>query len=114
MRGRRQVIILASIMFLLFIGGRAEATYFVFTKKGNIRSDPGTNYRVISQLAKGTIAEIADSFSNYEGKWIAIDAWREFDKNTKAREGGLHQIGAQKPRCGNPGRPRRGGQILRH
>ena len=61
-------------------------SYFVFTKKGNIRSGPGTNYRVIGQLAKETIAEIPDSFTDYEAKWIAIDAKTQIDKKSKVEK----------------------------
>jgi len=86
MRGRSQTIILAGIMLLLFLGTRAEAAYFVFTKKGNIRSGPGTKYRVIGQLAKETIAEIPDSFTDYEAQWIAIDSKAALDKKTKAEK----------------------------
>ena len=86
MRGRNHTIIFACILLLPFLGGKTEGAYFVFTKKGNIRSGPGTNYRVIGQLAKDTIAEIPDTFTNYEAKWIAIDARTELDKKTKAEK----------------------------
>ena len=86
MRGRSQTIILAGIMFLLFLGTRAEGAYFVFTKKGNIRSGPGTKYRVIGQLAKETIAEIPDSFTDYKAQWIAIDSKTALDNKTKAEK----------------------------
>ena len=64
----------------------AHASYFIFTKKGNIRSGPGTKYRVIGQLAKETIAEIPDSFTDYQAKWIAIDAKSELDKKTNGEK----------------------------
>ena len=86
MRGKNLTIVFACIMLLLFLGGKTEAAYFVFTKKGNIRSGPGTNYRVIGQLAKETIAEIPETFTDYEAKWIAIDAKTELDKKTKAEK----------------------------
>ena len=86
MRGRNLTIVFACIILLLFLGGKTEAAYFVFTKKGNIRSGPGTNYRVIGQLAKETIAEIPETFTDYEAKWIAIDAKTELDKKTKAEK----------------------------
>ena len=84
--GRNLTIVFACIMLLLFLAGKTEAAYFVFTKKGNIRSGPGTNYRVIGQLAKETIAEIPETFTDYEAKWIAIDARTELDKKTKAEK----------------------------
>ena len=83
MRGRNHTIVFGCIMLLFFLGGKTEAAYFVFTKKGNVRSGPGTNYRVIGQLAKETIAEIPEAFTDYEAKWIAIDAKTERDKKTK-------------------------------
>jgi hypothetical protein len=86
MRGKSHTIVLASIILLLFIGAKTEAAYFVFNKKGNIRSGPGTKYRVIGQLAKETIAEIPDTFTDYEAKWIAIDAKTQLDKKTKAEK----------------------------
>jgi hypothetical protein len=86
MKGRNHTIVFACIILLLFLGGKTEAAYFVFTKKGNIRSGPGTNYRVIGQLAKETIAEIPETFTDYEAKWIAIDAKTELDKKTKAEK----------------------------
>ena len=73
-------------MLLLGIAAETQAAYFVFTKKGNIRSGPGANYRVIGQLAKETIAEIPETFTDYEAKWIAIDAKTELDRKTKAEK----------------------------
>jgi hypothetical protein len=64
----------------------SDAAYFVFNKKGNIRSGPGSKYRVIGQLAKETIAEIPDTFTDYEATWIAIDAKTEFDRKAKAKK----------------------------
>jgi len=86
MRGRNHTIVFACIMLLFFLGGKTEAAYFVFTKKGNVRSGPGTNYRVIGQLAKETIAEIPEAFTDYEAKWIAIDAKNVRDKKTKTEK----------------------------
>jgi hypothetical protein len=86
MRGRKPMIILACVMLLLGIVAETEAAYFVFSKKGNIRSGPGTNYRVIGQLAKETIAEIPDSFTDYQAKWIAIDAKTKPDNKTKGEK----------------------------
>ena len=74
MRARIYTIFLACVMLLLGTVAETQASYFVFTKKGNVRSGPGTKYRVIGQLAKETIAEIPDTFTDYEAKWIAIDA----------------------------------------
>jgi hypothetical protein len=76
------------IIFLLVfcMTSTAHASYFIFTKKGNIRSGPGTKYRVIGQLAKETIAEIPASFTEYQAKWIAIDAKSELDNKTKAEK----------------------------
>jgi len=86
MRGRSRTVILVGIILLLFLGTLAEGAYFVFTKKGNIRSGPGTKYRVIGQLAKETIAEIPDSFTDYKAQWIAIDSRTALDKKTKAEK----------------------------
>ena len=86
MRARKYTIVLSCIMLLLGIAAETQAAYFVFTKKGNIRSGPGANYRVIGQLAKETIAEIPETFTDYEAKWIAIDAKTELDRKTKAEK----------------------------
>jgi len=86
MKVRNHIIVYACIMLLLGISAETEAAYFVFRKKGNIRSGPGTKYRVIGQLAKETIAEIPDSFTDYEAKWIAIDAKTKLDKITKGEK----------------------------
>ncbi len=67
------LMIFASTLLPFSIAPSSNAAYFVFSKKGNIRSGPGTKYRVIGQLAKETIAEIPDTFTDYEAKWIAID-----------------------------------------
>jgi hypothetical protein len=83
---RIQTIVYAGIMLVLFMGIRAEGAYFVFTKKGNIRSGPGTKYRVIGQLAEETVAEIPQGFTDYQAKWIAIDAKTVFDNKTKAEK----------------------------
>jgi hypothetical protein len=80
------MVVLACIVLLLAIVTETQASYFVFTKKGNIRSGPGTKYRVIGQLAKETIAEIPDTFTDYEAKWIAIDAKKKFDKKTNGEK----------------------------
>jgi len=82
MRARKHMIVLACIMLVLGIVAETQAAYFVFSKKGNIRSGPGTDYRVIGQLAKETIAEIPDTFTDYEAKWIAIDAKTRPDNKT--------------------------------
>ena len=80
------LMIFANILLTFSIVPSSHAAYFVFTKKGNIRSGPGTKYRVIGQLAKETIAEIPETFNDYEAKWIAIDAKTELDKKTKAEK----------------------------
>ena len=86
MRARKSVIVFGCIMVLLCIVPVSKAAYFVFNKKGNIRSGPGTQYRVIGQLAKETIAEIPDTFTDYDGKWIAIDSKTKYDKKTNANK----------------------------
>ena len=86
MIARTQMIVLACIMLLLGIVAETQASYFVFTKKGNVRSGPGTNYRVIGQLAKETIAEIPQAFTDYQAKWIAIDGKTVFDNKRKAKK----------------------------
>ena len=84
MVSKRKSTILVCIVLILGLVRVSWAAYFVFNKKGNIRSGPGTKYRVIGQLAKETIAEIPDTFTDYEAKWIAIDAKTGSDKQTKA------------------------------
>ena len=83
---KRQLIVLVCVVLILGVVRVSSAAYFVFNKKGNIRSGPGTKYRVIGQLAKETIAEIPDTFTDYEAKWIAIEAKTGSDKQTKAKE----------------------------
>ncbi len=83
---KRQLIILATVLLMFCIAPSSNAAYFVFNKKGNIRSGPGTKYRVIGQLAKETIAQIPDTFTDYKAKWIAIDAKTESDKKTKGEK----------------------------
>jgi len=80
------LMIFASILLTLSITPSSNAAYFVFNKKGNIRSGPGTKYRVIGQLANETIAEIPETFNDFKAKWIAIDAKTELDKKTKAKK----------------------------
>ena len=86
MKVRKHMVVFASILLLFVIASETEAAYFVFKKKGNIRSGPGIKYRVIGQLAKETIAEIPDSFKDYEAKWIAIDAKTKTDSKTKGEK----------------------------
>lgn len=86
MRGNRHTIVLVSIMLLHFIGARTEAAYFVFSKKGNVRSGAGTKYRVVGQLEKDTIVGIPDTFTDYEAKWIAIDEKIRPDDNTNGEK----------------------------
>jgi len=86
MMPRRQLIILVCVVLILGVVRVSGAAYFVFSKKGNIRSGPGTKYRVIGQLAKETIAELPDTFTDYEATWIAIDAKTVSDKQTKGEK----------------------------
>ncbi|MCG6917242.1 MAG: hypothetical protein LJE89_06805 [Deltaproteobacteria bacterium] len=86
MRARKYTVVLFCIMLLLGVVAETQAAYFVFRKKANIRSGPGTKYRVIGQLAKETIAEIPDTFTDYEAKWIAIDAKTKIDNKTKSEK----------------------------
>jgi len=76
---KRQLIVLVCVVLILGVVRVSSAAYFVFNKKGNIRSGPGTKYRVIGQL-------IPDTFTDYEAKWIAIEAKTGSDKQTKAKE----------------------------
>lgn len=83
---KRQLIVLVCVVLILGMVRVSSAAYFVFNKEGNIRSGPGTKYRVIGQLAKETIAEIPDTFTDYEAKWIPIEAKTGSDKQTKAKK----------------------------
>lgn len=83
---KRKLTILVCVVLILGMVRVSGAAYFVFTKKGNIRSGPGIKYRVIGQLAQETIAEIPDTFTDYEAKWIAIEAKTEFHQQTKAEK----------------------------
>ena len=83
---KRQLIVLVCVALILGVVREPGAAYFVFNKKGNIHSGPGPKYRVIGQLAKETIAEIPETFTDYEAKWIAIDAKPGSNKQTQATE----------------------------
>ena len=83
---KRKLTILVCVALILGVVRVSGAAYFVFSKKGNIRSGPGTKYRVIGQLAKETIAEIPDTFTDYEAKWIAIEAKTGSEKQTEAEK----------------------------
>jgi hypothetical protein len=83
---KRKLIILVCVVLILGVVREPGAAYFVFNKKGNIRSGPGTKYRVIGQLAKETIAEIPDTFTDFEAKWIAIDAETASDQQAKGEK----------------------------
>jgi len=80
------LMIFASVLLTFSTAPSSNAAYFVFNKKGNIRSGPGNKYRVIGQLAKETIAEIPETFNDYEAKWIAIDAKTALDEKTKTEK----------------------------
>jgi hypothetical protein len=84
MMQKRKLTVLVCVVLILGMVRLSGAAYFVFNKKGNVRSGPGTTYRVIGQLAQETIAEIPDTFTDYEAKWIAIEAKTGPDKQTKA------------------------------
>ena len=86
MRAKKTKTLFGCIMVLLSVAAATEAAYFVFNKKGNIRSGPGTQYRVIGQLAKETIAQIPGTFTDYDGEWIAIDSKALYDKKTSAQK----------------------------
>ncbi len=81
-----RLIVLMNVILIFSVISVCNAAYFVFTKKGNIRSGPGTKYRVIGQLAKETISEIPDTFTNYDATWIAIDAKTKYNKITKTEK----------------------------
>ena len=83
---KRKFTILVCVVLILGVVRVSGAAYFVFNKKGNIRSGPGTKYRVIGQLAEETIAEIPDTFTDYEAKWIAIEAKTGSEKQTEAEK----------------------------
>ena len=82
----RKLTILVCVLLILGVVRVSGAAYFVFTKKGNVRSGPGTKYRVIGQLAQETIAEIPNTFTDYEAKWIAIDARSASDQQAEGEK----------------------------
>lgn len=84
MTGKAKLIAFTILILLFQIASISHAAYFVFEKKGNVRSGPGTKYRIIGQLSKGTIAQIPASFKAYDAKWLPIDAKSENDKKTNA------------------------------
>jgi hypothetical protein len=83
---KRKLTVLVCVVLILAVARVSGAAYFVFTKKGNVRSGPGIKYRVIGQLAQETIAEIPDTFTDYQAKWIAIEAKTEPHKQAKAEK----------------------------
>lgn len=83
-RGRIVISVVVALVFCLT--PVSQAAHFVFQKLGNIRSGPGTKYRVVGQLSKETIAEIPATFHDYDAKWIPIDAKTEYDQKSKAEK----------------------------
>ena len=86
MNPRRRIVIPLIGMLVFCLVSMSDAAYFVFHKLGNIRSGPGTKYRVIGQLSKETIAEIPETFHNFDASWIPIDAKTEYDQKSKTEK----------------------------
>jgi len=86
MNPRRRIVIFMIVMLVFCFVPVSDAAYFVFHKLGNIRSGPGTKYRVIGQLSKETIAEIPATFHDLDASWIPIDAKTEYDQKSKTEK----------------------------
>ena len=86
MNPRRRIVIPMIVTLVFCLAPVSDAAYFVFHKLGNIRSGPGTKYRVIGQLSKETIAEIPATFHDFDASWIPIDAKTEYDKKSKTEK----------------------------
>jgi hypothetical protein len=86
MRELEKLSILVTLALVLNMTSVAHGAYFVFEKLGNIRSGPGTKYRVIGQLSKETVVEIPSSFSDFDAAWIPIDARIERNQATKSEK----------------------------
>ncbi len=84
MMRRRRFIVCTAILLLLCIAPVSNAAYFVFQKRGNIRSGPGTKYRIIGQLSEGTITQVPSGFEDYDAKWVPIDEETKYDQKTKS------------------------------
>ena len=86
MNFKRRLVIFVIVMLVFCLVPVSDAAYFVFHKLGNIRSGPGTKYRVIGQLSKETIAEIPATFHDFDASWIPIDAKTEYDQKSKSEK----------------------------
>ena len=86
MNPKRRIVIFMIVMLVFCFVPMSEAAYFVFHKQGNIRSGPGTKYRVIGQLSKETIAEIPATFHDFDASWIPIDEKTEYDRKSKTEK----------------------------
>ena len=86
MRKLERFSIVITMALVLSMTSVAHGAYFVFEKLGNIRSGPGTKYRIIGQLSKETVVEIPSSFSDFDAAWIPIDAKIERNQATKSEK----------------------------
>ena len=86
MRKLDKVFIVMTLALVLSMTSVAHGAYFVFEKLGNIRSGPGTKYRIIGQLSRETVVEIPSSFSDFDAVWIPIDAKIESNQATKSEK----------------------------
>jgi len=95
-----QKLIRILIFFIcLGVSSLAFSDCFVATKKGNIRSGPGTNYEIIGQIEPGEIILNIPYFA-YEPEWLCVEEEKlVFDKSTK--ENGIALWKGKKPAIGN-------------
>ena len=86
MNMRARIVFFVNLVLILSMAPVSDAAYFVFYKLGNIRSGPGTKYRVIGQLSKETIAEIPATFHDFDASWIPIDARSKYDEKSQEEQ----------------------------
>ena len=86
MNPRGRIVFFVNLMLIFSFASVSDAAYFVFHKLGNIRSGPGTKYRVIGQLSKETIAEVPATFHDFDASWIPIDSRTKYDHKSKTEK----------------------------
>ena len=86
MNSTGRIVFFVNLMLIFSMAQVSDAAYFVFHKLGNIRSGPGTKYRVVGQLSKETIAEIPAAFHDFEASWIPIDSKTKYDQKSNTEK----------------------------
>jgi hypothetical protein len=82
MNEKARLILWATLALIFCSATICNGAYFVFHKAGNIRSGPGTGYRIIGKVSDETVAQIPESFHDYDASWIPIDSKTRYDGKT--------------------------------